>query len=206
MTKLTPEQSEEARHLAMWVIGELTHKADNRTLEIQQAQLLASAYLDSIDRDSVVVPEEESAWLIEAFINDMTMWWRSGDSFSNYGEPNWTRDAFKAVRFTRCDDAQTIIETWPSWIAEHSKPTSHLFMLTVAPQLPREGVVVPREQAAELRRALSEAAYALFQIKRMVGVTDLIKEHAIAAHQKACSILNNEIAAPQEGGKGKGER
>ena len=59
MTKLTQEQSEEARHLAMWVIGELTHKANNRTLEIPQAQLLARAYLASLDRDGVVVPREQ---------------------------------------------------------------------------------------------------------------------------------------------------
>ena len=56
MTKLTREQSEEARYLAMWIVGKLTHKADNRTLEIPQAQLLARAYLASFDREGVVVP------------------------------------------------------------------------------------------------------------------------------------------------------
>lgn len=55
-----------------------------------------------------------------------------------------------------------------------------------------------RECAAALRKAdkmrdgLSKAAYALFQIKRMVGVTDDIKKHSTQAWEDACKILDEE--------------
>ena len=42
------------------------------------------------------------------------------------------------------------------------------------------------------RKALSEAAYALFQIKRMVGVPQHVIDFVRAEHAKACAVLNDE--------------
>lgn len=46
------------------------------------------------------------------------------------------------------------------------------------------------------RVALDRAAYALFQIKRMVGVTDAIRAHVDEAHQEACKALDDLSDAP----------
>lgn len=73
---------------------------------------------------------DSTGWLIEAKHNEYTMWWRSGDCGSNYGEPNWTLDAFRAVRFVRQEDAQTVIDSWPVWAKHEFKATDHLFMQT----------------------------------------------------------------------------
>ena len=47
-----------------------------------------------------------------------------------------------------------------------------------------------QQEIKRLRAALNEAAYALFQIKRMVP--DAIPQFASAAHEKACAVLDDE--------------
>lgn len=54
----------------------------------------------------------------------------------------------------------------------------------------REALILVEREAKILEQALRNAAYALFQIKRMVGVTDAIKEHSIKATEAANEVLN----------------
>lgn len=47
------------------------------------------------------------------------------------------------------------------------------------------------QENARLRNELSRAGFALFQVKRMVGVTDAIKAHTMRAHEQVCRTLDN---------------
>ena len=48
----------------------------------------------------------------------------------------------------------------------------------------------PYDKIERLRAALNEAAYALFQIKRMQP--DAVREFASDAHTKACAVLDGD--------------
>lgn len=80
-------------------------------------------------RSAIAAPTDEEGWLIEVKHNDLTMWWAGGElPWQNFGEPTWTRDAFKAVRFCRQQDGERAFLDWPAWMRKEVKVVAHGFM------------------------------------------------------------------------------
>jgi hypothetical protein len=77
-------------------------------------------------------------------------------------------------------------------------PDGKQFWLELMPRLrasrPEEG------KSESYRNALSHAAYALFQIKRMVGVPHHVIDFVRSEHAKACAVLDGDAGTPPQNG------
>jgi predicted nucleic acid-binding Zn-ribbon protein len=62
----------------------------------------------------------------------------------------------------------------------------------------REQLAERDAEIARLHKGLCDASYALFQIKRMVDVTNAIREHSVAATDKANAILDTALPIQKE--------
>jgi hypothetical protein len=113
-------------------------------IELLRAGLLASEWCGYVKRPMVnalcdlalqslsqeAVREEakdEQCWLIERFVNDHTEWF-CGWYHTYYAklESDWKRDAFKAVRFCRKEDAEAIMLGQESFF-HLAKTASHIW-------------------------------------------------------------------------------
>jgi hypothetical protein len=68
-------------------------------------------------RGLAVTQEDETAWLVEAFSGQTENYFAGLDEIWNGGfslYPRWTADHMKAIRFTRKEDAETIVSVMDS--------------------------------------------------------------------------------------------
>ena len=65
----------------------------------------------------------------------------------------------------------------------------------------RDALAQAEARGAAYRKALSDAAYALFQLNRFADAGGETKEHAFKAHQAACRILDDDAAIDGAGGR-----
>lgn len=108
-----------------WVPASLARQLER---ELAYANEMGRTALAALTQRSATAIRDECAWLIEIKHNDYTLWWRGGnDPWANYGEPRWTQDAFKAVRFCRKEDAEVLIRSWGASVVG-AFAISHLFM------------------------------------------------------------------------------
>lgn len=78
---------------------------------------------------------QECAWLVERYWNGNLVYWTGKPVNTSYGpdiKTGWSRDANDALRFSREQDAWTVL----SWsLDSEGRVAQHMFGLTIAQQL-----------------------------------------------------------------------